>query len=202
MRPALLVISDGAGGIISACELGLPQSLRQRCLIHRARNILAKVPTHAEAKVKANYCAIFEGIEEEAGSAPKAETWQRAELFATKWCPLFPSTVECPENDFEHLITYLRFPKEHWKRIRHSNFIERTFGDTRGRAKVIGSLPGEQNCLSLVWAVLDRASKGWQGVKTVPTAVRYLRNLRQELIEPPPKYNGEEVIKARVTTAA
>jgi putative transposase len=30
--------------------------------------------------------------------------------------------------------------------------------------RVIGRLPGEQSCLSLVWAVLDRASKGWRGL--------------------------------------
>jgi transposase-like protein len=39
------------------------------------------------------------------------------------------------------------------KRIRHSNFIERTFGETRRRVKVIGRLPGETAGLSLVWAV-------------------------------------------------
>jgi len=49
---------------------------------------------------------------------------------------------------------HLRFPREHWRRIRHSNFIERTFGETRRRTKVIGRLPSEQSCLSLVWASL------------------------------------------------
>ena len=94
--------------------------------------------------------------------------------FATKWRPLFPSAVECLEDDFDHLVTYLRFPAEHWKRIRHSNFIERTFGETRRRVKVIGRLPGEQSCLSLVWAVLDRASRGWRGVEMTPAVVRRL----------------------------
>jgi putative transposase len=56
---------------------------------------------------------------------------------------------------------HLRFPQEHWNRVRHSNLIERSFGETRRRVKVIGRLPGEQSCLSLVWAVLDRASTGW-----------------------------------------
>ncbi|MST31425.1 IS256 family transposase, partial [Acidimicrobiaceae bacterium USS-CC1] len=45
------------------------------------------------------------------------------------------------------LFSYLRFPVEHHKRIRHSNFIERTFGETRRRVKVIGRLPGERSCL-------------------------------------------------------
>jgi transposase-like protein len=202
LRAPLLVISDGAPGIISACELELPQSLRQRCAIHRARNILAKVPTHAQAEVKADYWAIFEGIDAAPGTAAQAEARRRAKRFATKWRTLYPSAVECLDNDFEHLITYLRFPKEHWRRIRHSNFIERTFGETRRRVKVIGRLPGEQSCLSLVWAVLDRASRGWRGVEMTPAVVRRLQNLRRELIEPPREHDEKEVVDEAVTTAA
>ena len=53
LRAPLLVITDGAPGLIGAVELVLATSLRQRCLVHRARNLLAKVPTHAQAEVKA-----------------------------------------------------------------------------------------------------------------------------------------------------
>ena len=119
-----------------------------------------------------------------------------------KWRKLFPAAVECLEEDFEHLITYLRFPKEHHKRIRHSNFIERTFGETRRRVKVIGRLPGEQSCLSLVWAVLDRASAGWRGVEKTPAVVRCLQNLRRELIGPHGEHDDEEVADETVTAAA
>ena len=44
LRPPLLVISDGAAGLISATESVLARSLRQKCLIHRCRNVVAKVP--------------------------------------------------------------------------------------------------------------------------------------------------------------
>jgi putative transposase len=60
--------------------------------------------------------------------------------------------------------------------------IERTFGETRQRVKVIGRLPGEQSCLSLVWAVLDRASKGWRGLTMTPKALRHLQDLRREIL--------------------
>src|SRR5213078_1176173 len=60
LRPPLLVISDGAAGLVGGIERQLPRSLRQRCLIHRARNILAKVPRHAQAEVKAAYWAMFD----------------------------------------------------------------------------------------------------------------------------------------------
>ena len=94
---------------------------------------------------------------------------------------LYPAAVECLEDDFEHLIAYLRFPAEHHGRIRHSNFIERTFGETRRRVKVIGRLPGERSCLSLVWAVLDRASRGWRDVNQTIPSIRLLAELRREL---------------------
>jgi transposase-like protein len=202
LRPPLLVISDGAPGLISACELKLDTSLRQRCLIHRARNLLAKVPKHAQGEVKAEYWRIFDDIDAAPGTAAVAEATKRAKRFATKWRKLYPAAVECLEDDFCHLVTYLRFPKEHWKRIRHSNFIERTFGETRRRVKVIGRLPGEQTCLSLVWAVLDRASKGWRGVEMTPAVVRRLQNLRHELIAPDDRQHDEEVVDEAVTAAA
>ena len=46
----LLVISDGAAGLIGAVERTMGAALRQRCLIHRARNVLAKVPKNAQAR--------------------------------------------------------------------------------------------------------------------------------------------------------
>jgi hypothetical protein len=88
---------------------------------------------------------------------------------------------------------------EHWRRVRHSNFIERTFGETRRRVKVIGRLPGERSCLSLVWAVLDRASRGWRGLTMTPKALRLLQDLRRQLLHPPA---DNEVIHEAVTAAA
>ena len=93
--------------------------------------------------------------------------------------------MKCLTTDAEGLTAYLRFPAEHHHRIRHSNFIERTFGETRRRVKVIGRLPGETSCLTLVWAVLDRASGGWRGLTMTSDGLRLLQDLRRSLLEPP-----------------
>ena len=201
LRDPLLVISDGGKGLIGAAEIVFDRSLRQRCLIHRARNILAKVPAHAQAKVKAEFWKIFDDIDADPGTAAQAVARSRAKAFAAKWRKLYPAAVDCLEDDFEHLITYLRFPAEHHGRIRHSNFIERTFGETRRRVKVIGRLPGERSCLSLVWAVLDRASRGWRGVPQTIPSIRLLAELRRELLDPIP-LDTEEVSAETVTPAA
>jgi transposase-like protein len=197
----LLVISDGGAGLIGAIELCFADSLRQRCLVHRARNLLAKVPAHAQATIKAEYWAIFDDIDATPGPAAVAEATRRAGAFAAKWRKLYPSAVACLQDDFQHLVTYLRFPAEHQGRIRHSNFIERTFGETRRRVKVIGRLPGERTCLSLVWAVLDRASRGWRGVQQTLGSIRLLADLRRELSDPV-AINSEEVVQEAVTPAA
>src|SRR5215472_9724122 len=63
--------------------------------------------------------------------------------------------VDCLLENLTALTAYLHFPAEHWERVRHSNLLERTFGESRRRVKVIGRLPGQDSCLSLVWAVLD-----------------------------------------------
>jgi putative transposase len=64
---------------------------------------------------------------------------------------------------------------------------------------MIGRLPGEQSWLSLVRAVLDRASRGWRGVEMTPAVVRRLQNLRKDLIEPPRERDDKEVADESVT---
>jgi len=194
----LLPISDGAPGLIGAFDRAFPASLRQRCLVHRARNTLAKVSAHDQPQVKADFWAIFDVGDAEPGDQAVAVARQQAAEFATKWNSRYPTAVACVTDDLASLTVHLRFPAEHWHRIRHSNLIERTFGETRRRTKVIGRLPGERSCLSLVWAVLDRASLGWRGLTMTPRALRLLQDLRRQLLNPP----AEEVIDEAVTAAA
>ncbi len=75
--------------------------------------------------------------------------------------PATPAAVDCVTHDLASLTVHLRFLAEQGRGIRHSNFIERTLGENRRRVKVIGRLPGDSSCLCLVWAVLDRASRGY-----------------------------------------
>ena len=199
LRAPLLVITDGAPGLVGAVEVVFAGALRQRCLVHRARNVLARVPTHAQEEVKAAFWAIFDGIDAEPGEAAVAQARQRAHAFADRYDHRYPAAVACLLETLPELTCFLRFPREHWARIRHTNLIERTFGETRRRTKVIGRLPGERSCLSLVRAVLDRASRGWRGVAMTPAGVRLLQDLRRQLLRPP---QAEEVIDRTVTAAA
>jgi hypothetical protein len=156
-------------------------------------------PHHAQDEVKAACGQIFDDITADPGQLAVDEARRRAEAFADRYGKRYPAAVAGLLDSLPELTTFLRLPREHWQRIRHTNLIERTFGETRRRIKVIGRLPGERSCLSLVWAVLDRASRGWRGVVMTPAAVRRRQELRRQLHHPA---RLQEVVDQPVTPAA
>ena len=110
--------------------------------------MLAKVPAEAQRELRDAYWATFDtedliaaGLQ--SGPGLVAAVQRRIDAFAEKYGRAYPAAVKCLLTDRDQLTSYLRFPVEHHRRIRHSNFIERTFGETRRRVKVIGRLPGE-----------------------------------------------------------
>jgi putative transposase len=161
--PRLLVSSDGASGLSFAVEQVFPNSLRQRCLLHRSGRRRGQGVKTDHDKVKADYWAIFDGIQAPPGQPAVDEARRRADQFAQQWADRYPRAVDALLDELAHLRVHLRFPHEHWRRIRHTNLIQRTFGESRRRVNLIGRLPGKRSCLPLIWAVLDRASAAWRG---------------------------------------
>jgi len=178
----VLTISDGAPGLCAALDQVFPAARRQRCLIHRARNCVAKVSEIDQPAVRADFWDIFDLDDDHApGEQAVAEARRRAAQFAATWSRTYPGAVATVTDGLDELVAHLHYPRAHWPRIRHTNLIERTFGETRRRVKVIGRLPGERTALSLVWAVLDRAAAGWRGITYTPADVRLLQMIRRDL---------------------
>lgn len=84
----VLTVSDGAPGLCAALDLVFPDARRQRCLMHRSRNVLAKVSAVDCDAVKADFWEIFDiGEDIKEGEAAVAETTRRAEVFASTGAP-------------------------------------------------------------------------------------------------------------------
>jgi putative transposase len=92
----------------------------------------------------------------------------------------YTSAMECLERDLAECLTYLKFPEAHWKVIRTSNLLERTFGEGRRRTKVIPRFPTESAGLRLLYATLITASRSWKGVRMTPDIWLESELLRQE----------------------
>jgi len=92
----------------------------------------------------------------------------------------YPEAMKCLATDLEEVLTTLRFPDTHRKRIRTTNRLERLFGEGRRRSKVVPRFMSERSGLSLLFAVLVDASAGWHGVKITPASAQQLEALRPQ----------------------
>jgi len=170
----LLVVCDGAPGIIKAIETAFPRSERQRCLAHRMRNLAAKVPEDLwpefKARATAAYQAPSRAIARELAAGVVADF--EAEL---------PSAVACFMDDFEACIAHLRMPVSHRRAIRTTNLLERLFVEERRRLKIIPNAFGEKPVLKLMFGAMIRAAERWRAIKVTDFERRQLAAVRQEL---------------------
>ena len=185
-----LVVADGAPGIWKAVSEAWPTALGQRCTVHKLRNLLSKLPERLHAEVKTRYWQALD----EAGSP--GEATRALAALAADYHQAYPSFAACLTDDLDQLVTHLRFPSEHRKRVRTSNVLERAFVEVRRRTKIIGRLPGETSALSLVWGVLELSSRSWRGVTMTPRAAAHIERIRRGLTTPRPHPHHEEVTAA------
>jgi putative transposase len=189
MRAPALIIADGAPGIWKATRELWPKAIEQRCTVHGLRNITSKLPERLHREVKARYWQVLD----DATSARDAKHGLLA--LAGDYRRAYPSAMRTIDEHADQLVAHLRFPLEHRKRTRSTNLLERTFVEVRRRTKVIGRFPGETSALSLIWAVLELASRGWRGITMTPRAVAEIERLRRRTHTPAPR-STEEVIAA------
>jgi transposase-like protein len=146
----MLIVADGAPGLIKAIEQCWPASDRQRCCVHRARNLYAKVPERERERVKRAYWQALDEAISEHDAKRRLQT-----LVDDLDKRGFTAAARCLADDLDALVAHLRYPLRHRRRWRSTNLLERSLGEVKRRTKVMGRFPGESSCLTLVWAVLD-----------------------------------------------
>src|SRR5436190_1297885 len=170
----LLVVSDGAPGIIRAIEECFPRSARQRCLAHRMRNLAVKVPTDLWPEFKARASACYQ-------APSRAIARDLAKGIRADYGTLLPSAVACFEDDFEACIAHLRLPVTHRRSTRTTNLLERLFGEERRRLKIIPNGLGEKPVLKLMFGALVRAAERWRGLRFTEFELRQIAAVRKDL---------------------
>lgn len=175
LKAPWLNVTDGAPGLIQAIGELWPAADRQRCTVHRLRNILAKLPKKDEEVQKRVHAAYWAALDE-ATSAEDGE--QRLRALVSELEPKYPSAAACLADDLAALCVHLHYPPHLKKRIRSSNLLERSLEEVQRRVKVIGRFPGETSCLSLRWAVLHLVIGAGHGLGLTAFDLRRLDELR------------------------
>jgi transposase-like protein len=177
LRAPMLVVTDGAPGLIRAMEELWPDSDRQRCTVHRLRNLVAKLPKKDAAliaRVETTYWAALD----EATSPADGEA--RLRQLVGNLERSYPSAAACLAEDLPALCVHLAYPLRLRKRLRSTNLLERSLEEVKRRTKVIGRFPGETSCLSLCWAVLDLFIVSARGLGLTALEHRQLAQMRAD----------------------
>jgi putative transposase len=114
----LMVVCDGAPGLNNAIAQLWPRADRQRCTVHRLRNLLAKVPEQHQESVRARYWQALD----EAGSKEDGEQRLR-ELVGWLSDQGFTSAAACLADDLQALCVHLGYPLKHRRRWRSTDEI-------------------------------------------------------------------------------
>src|SRR3954468_6357320 len=189
LRAPMLIVADGAPGLIKAIEHCWPDSDRQHCAVHRVRNLLAKLPERDRDRVRRSYWqALDDAINERDAKQRLQALVDELEKGG------FSAAARCLAGDLDALVVHLRYPTRHRRRWRSTNLLERSLGEVKRRTKVMGRFPGEDSCLTLVWAVLDLLiTHETNGIRFTQLDRQHLNRTRYT---PPENATTEEVTAA------
>ena len=170
----VLGIMDGLPGLEKVFLEEFPNARVQRCQVHVARNVLAKVPKKLKKTIADEVRSIFY-----ASSRKKALEF--FEQLKSRWEKDLPSAVKCLANSLESCLTYLHFPEEEWICLRTTNVIERVNKEFKRRTKPMEIVAGERACYTLLAFVCLKMELHWRSkpIGKVPNNLPFLQRLAE-----------------------
>jgi transposase-like protein len=150
-----LGIMDGLPGLEKVFSEEFKNAQIQRCQVHVARNVLAKVPKRLKSTVAADVHAIFY-------ASSKKEAMKLFDGFRNRWIQELPSAVKCLKRSIEACLTFFQFPKDEWISLRTSNIIERLNKEFKRRTKPMEIVAGERACYTLLAFISLKMEVHWK----------------------------------------
>lgn len=143
-----LIITDGHDGLLAAVNSLFTATQRQRCLVHKQRNVLNAIPKREKQEVTTELQGIWK-------QENKEDALLNLAAFKAKYQKRYPEAIRSLCEDEEHLLTFYAFPQVMHRYIRSTNAIESFFSNVRQRTDQIDAFTTETSCLTIVWAVMQ-----------------------------------------------
>jgi putative transposase len=158
LKPWRCTIADGHLGLWAALGEQYAQLAEQRCWNHRLTKVLDALPKKLQAEACTLLCAM-----------PYAETQAACEAlrrdFTNRYRKLAPKAVERLADDWERLVTFYQFPREHWSHLRTTNVVESPFATVRLRTTAAKRFKKVENATVLIWKMLQVAESTFRRLK-------------------------------------
>ena len=68
-------------------------------------------------------------------------------------------------RDWDRMITFYEFPKQHWVHLRTTNIVESPFDMVRLRTNAARRFKRVENATAMIWKLLRVAEKAWRHLK-------------------------------------
>jgi putative transposase len=168
-----LVTSDGHKGIQKAVLEGFPGASWQMCLVHYLRAIMRNIPMKSQTIYRPYLNAALFG-----------NNGDLMEIAEDLHYNGYRKSAETIERFLPDILNYQTFPKQHWKRIRTTNLMERVNKEIKRRSRVVGAFPSEDSLIRLIGSIIMDINEDWV------TGIRYLI-MDPYFIETPQKEIGK-----------
>ena len=133
-----LVVTDGDAGLLAALAAQWPTVPRQRCTVHKVRQVVGRSSRELKKTAPKECSAIYK-------APSRTEASRRAAAFIAKYRPIAPQLADIVENDLEACLTFYDHDANLWPALRTTNALERMNREFRRKLREIGAIRGEVN---------------------------------------------------------
>lgn len=156
MHTVKLVVTDGSRGLIQALNVYMPDVSRQRCVLHKMKNIIGSTPHSAKGEVSDCMKRIWRSPNRATALAAKEE-------FVGKFGERFPRLKSILEDDFDATLAFYDFEPRLWKALRTTNVLERANRELRRKFREIGYGRGERAIIQHAAQLAIWLNREWEG---------------------------------------
>jgi putative transposase len=154
VEDVLIASVDGLKGFSDAIKGIFPKTEVQRCVIHHVRNCSKYVVYKDRKKFCADMKEIYQAINEEQALAAFEE-------FSDKWGKKYPFAVKSWENNWDELMTFMKYPEEIRRLIYTTNPIEAFNRAVRKVTKTKTSFRTNDSLFKLLYLVSQNICEKW-----------------------------------------
>ena len=151
-------VADGHLGIWSALGELHAEGREQRCWNHKILNVLDALPKSEQLVAK-------ELLRDMQFAQSRAECEKKRDQFTARYKKTQPKAVDTLNRDWDRMVTFFDFPKEHWVHLRTTNIVESPFSAIRLRTDAARRHKRVENATGLIWKLLMVAEKQWRTLK-------------------------------------
>jgi putative transposase len=153
-----IAVGDGALGFWAALRKVFPDTVEQRCWVHKTANVLNVMPTSVQPKSKGDLHEIWQ-------AETRAKANKAFDHFLEKYDAKYPAACQCLRKDREQLLAFYDFPAEHWGHLRTTNPIESTFATIRLRHRKTKGNGTRRASLTMMFKLAQSAAKKWKRLR-------------------------------------